>query len=223
MRGIIALAFCICFVFQGVAQIPIANEGNDRTHTAALETDSTIVPQRTSFGFNFGINYSNMMTQGTLPENAGISNGAGFRMGILMEDSINKYFAFAPKIELSFNDHQVLFKNPEDYVTNYKVSPITLEIMAHVLIKKKLGKFNTYFLFGPNFKIPITADDNTFKQYASKRDLAIDFGIGFDHDLKFFHFAPELRYSYGLINVNQHPNIKSLRCHTLSLVFNFKG
>jgi len=58
--------------------------------------------------------------------------------------------------------------------------------------------------------------------YLNKTDFAIDFGIGFESSVKRFVFAPEIRFSYGLLNINENPVFQTLRYNNLSLILNFK-
>ena len=49
-----------------------------------------------------------------------------------------------------------------------------------------------------------------------------DFGIGFENRIRRFVFAPELRYSLGLLNISENPSLQGLHFNKISLVFNFK-
>ncbi|OFX59365.1 MAG: hypothetical protein A2046_01325 [Bacteroidetes bacterium GWA2_30_7] len=174
------------------------------------------------FGFNLGINYSNLLAKETLPENVIISNGFGFRLGLLMDYKISKHFILSPKIEISFNKSNVDFVNNINLKKSYKIFPSSLDFMAHLYYITGKGKVKPYFLIGPDFKLPIERSINSSSIYKTNSDLAIDFGIGFEKQALYYIFAPELRYSFGLLNVNQNPDLKTLYFHNITLILIFK-
>lgn len=166
------------------------------------------------FGFNVGLNYSNLLTKEKLPENSKIYNGAGLRMGIIMDYKISELFLLSPKAELSFNNSSVEIVNSN----STSIFPTSLDFMAHIVYRRGKVKFMPYVYCGPDFKWAVKNQTNNQPKY----DFAIDFGIGIDNQLKYFVFAPELRYSFGLLNVNQNLNFQTLNFHNIALVLNFK-
>lgn len=176
---------------------------------------------RIKFGFNLGANYSNLMADGALPSDAFITNGPGFRLGLIADYNVLDFLSISPKSEMSFNNGEVNFVNPDGSLSVYSIMPISLDFMVHFIFKKKEGNLRPYFYFGPDFKIPVKKKSSNPVTYSSNADLAIDFGIGLDKAFAEFHFAPEIRYSFGLLNVNQNPAIPSLSFHNISVIFNF--
>jgi hypothetical protein len=187
------------------------------------QADKTVSEKRMKYGFNFGVSHSNLLHHNTLPDNATLSNNPGFRLGILAEYQINKFLSVSPKSEISFNNSSVKFSHFDGSATEYNVMPISLDLMAHVVFKKSNEKLSPYFFFGPDVKIPVSNGDKSSTAFPTRTDFAFDFGIGMDKAFKQFNFAPELRYSFGILNVNQNPALKTLNFHTISLVFNFRG
>ncbi len=61
-----------------------------------------------------------------------------------------------------------------------------------------------------------------------RMDLSIEYGIGVDFYFKFFKFAPELRFSNGIVNVNTNDvntfnqSISNMLSHTVTLYFFFE-
>lgn len=178
---------------------------------------------RVKLGFNLGINQSNSQDNQMLPSNATLSNNLGFRLGVLADFPINKFLSISPKTELSFNNSKVNFTNIDGSNTEYEIMPISLDLMAHFVFKKQNEKWSPYFFLGPNFKIPVSEKSDNPTSFSTNSDFAIDFGIGLNRAFTHFHLAPELRYSYGLLNVNQNPSIQQLNFHNISLVFNILG
>lgn len=174
------------------------------------------------FGFNLGANYSNLQSKEMLPDNAKISNGVGFSLGVFMDYAITGNFIFSPKSELAFYNSSVDFLHSDNSNYAYEIYPMSLNFMAHFAYKIKKSKVVPYFFAGPNVKIPISKKPDSSSEFYTNTDFAIDFGIGFENRIKRFIFAPELKYSLGLLNINQNPSLQTLNFHTLSLILNFK-
>ena len=190
------------------------------SQSAINDTDKKV-----HFGFNVGTNYSLLHSKESLPNNTEIYNGIGLKLGLLMDYTISSRFIFSPKTELSFNRSGVESTYLDNTVWTYKVFPISLDIMTHFVYKLSENKTVPYLLFGPNLRLPVK---NTFDssgsttEFRNRPDFALDFGIGLENRLKHFVFAPELRYSLGLLDLNQNPSLRSLHYHNISLVLNFK-
>ncbi len=182
------------------------------------QSDITADQRRWKLGFNAGLNHSFLFSPYELPSFAPISNDLGVRLGVLADYRVFKFLSISPKAELSFNNNELILNFNEDSKYKYEVLPISLEFMTHFIFKKNNENLSPYFYFGPNLKIPISVKS----QYQHNHPvLAIDAGIGLDKALKNFNFAPELRYSYGLSAVILTPSVRSLRFHSVSLIFNF--
>jgi|APLow6443716910_1056828.scaffolds.fasta_scaffold145701_1 hypothetical protein len=186
------------------------------------QSESSIPERKVRFGFNLGANYSNLQTKETLPANAQIINGVGGSFGVFMDYSISKHLIFSPKTELSFNNSSVEFSNGENSVSSYDIFPVCLDFMTHMLYKIGNGKITPYLLAGPNFKLPLSNKPKTSSDFKTNSDFAIDFGIGFENRTRYFIYAPELRYSFGLLNINENPSLQSLNYNKISLILNFK-
>jgi len=173
------------------------------------------------FGFNLGVNYSNLQSKETLPVNAKIDNGLGFSVGIIMDYKFNDHFSFSPKSEIAFNNSNVEFEQSDNSIHKYEIFPASLNLMTHFVYK--IGKCKTvpYILVGPNVKIPISKKPDSSLEFYTKSDFAIDFGIGISKKAKYFTWSPELRYSWGFSDVNLNPALKSLNFHNISLIVNF--
>ena len=186
------------------------------------QTENNITDKKLRFGFNLGASYSNLLSKGSFPDNANIHNDFGFKVGLLAEYQISKNIFFSPKSELSINQSSVKFLFSDNSNTTYYIFPASIDIMAHMIYKMANSNKKLYFLIVPNYKIPINKKNESKIVFNTNPDFAIDFGIGIDHKLKYFIFAPELRYSFGLLNVNKNPSLHTLKFNNISLFFNFK-
>ena len=61
------------------------------------------------------------------------------------------------------------------------------------------------------------------------RDLTVEYGVGFEQFFEFFKFAPEIRFSHGLVNLFEpvqgnaaNIGIQKLRTHTITLYLTFE-
>lgn len=97
-----------------------------------------------------------------------------------------------------------------------------MNLITHFAYKIGKGKVVPYFFAGPNLKIPISKRPYSASEYYTNSDFAIDVGIGLENIAKYFSFAPELKYSMGLLNINQNPALQNLNFHYISLLLNFK-
>jgi hypothetical protein len=179
--------------------------------------------KRVQLGFNLGGNYSWLLTNDQLPTNARTTHGTGFQLGVLSDIRLTNWLYVSPKAELAFNKASVDFVGFSETDT-YEVFPVSLEFKNHFIFKKNYVRSSPYFLIGPAVRIPIQNKNKlSTTAFSTRTDLAIDFGIGLDNRFSFFNFAPELRYSFGLLNINAHPQLQSIKFHKVALVFNFKG
>ena len=173
------------------------------------------------FGFNLGLNYSNTQVKSSDPS-VNYTNGAGFRIGVLLDWKLSKHLSFSPKIELAFHSTKITVAKKTIGEEVYEIYPVVLDFAPHITYKLMDKKNAPYLLLGPSFKIPLNGSNGV--KYATHRSsLALDFGFGLDKKLTYFNFAPELRYSIGLMNLSGINVVKQLYFHNVTLVMNFKG
>ena len=156
--------------------------------------------------------------------NVSFSNDLGFRLGVLADYTVSKNFSISPKAELSLNNSTINLTQADGSVSEFDVMPISLEFMTHFIVKKNNKKLKPYLTLGPNFKIPISIENDVPKTtLPTKSFLAFDFGIGMNKSYTYFNLSPEIIYSFGLMNIDQNAVVNSLNFHNISLVFNFMG
>lgn len=93
--------------------------------------------------------------------------------------------------------------------------------MLHVRLSSPGEKLRPYLLLGPNLRLNMAEAPSSEFGYDSNLDFAIDAGFGIEREYKFFIFAPEIRYTYGLLDVNQSPELSFVYHHTIAAVFGF--
>lgn len=171
------------------------------------------------WGFNLGANRTMLDVPANSSSIYSAEEGLGFQCGILANRMIIPFIYFTPKAELSFNSAEINFKN--SFQPIYDVMPVSLNLAPHLRIRLEIGKYAPYIVFGPSYKFPVNKRSKITDVFDTSPDLALDLGIGIELKRKFFTVAPELRYSYGTLNVNQSPQIMELYMNQLSLIFNF--
>ena len=171
--------------------------------------------KRFSTGFNLGMNHANAILDDN--SNGGVvQNGIGFRLGLISDFAYTKRFSIQPKAEISFN--KIKFR---DESQELNVSPVNIEFSSHFKIRVKPCPSSVYFLFGPNVRIPIGSEATT--TLPTRKDVALDLGIGYDLGFGNIRISPELRYSIGLLNITRATNVRDLKFHNISLLLNFSG
>jgi hypothetical protein len=169
-----------------------------------------------TFGFSFGLNRSNLQFGSAQQNGDQITNGLGYRLGLVSELRLGKRFVITPKADLSFNAGQVSQSN-----TDYAVSASSLELMGHLKYRFAKSNFSPYVLAGPNYRMPLNTRSDNF--VPTRNDLAIDVGMGLDIPLIGFKISPEVRYSYGLTNVTNSDAFSDLNHHNIAISLIFTG
>lgn len=174
------------------------------------------------FGFNLGLNYSNIQVRNADPA-VQYFNSEGFRLGILLDWKLTKHLSFSPKAETSINNPKVLVTSSSNERKFYQVFPTLFEFALHLTYKFSNNNTTPYLLFGPTYKLQNSFGRKKSDYAAWGSDIAIDLGFGLDKKLTFFNIAPEFRYSFGLINLSNIKEVGQLYFHNITLVLNFKG
>ena len=127
-----------------------------------------------------------------------------------------------PKAELALNNGSVLLTGTDGNVNPYDIMAISVELAPHMVFRPEGKRTTPYFLLGPNLRIPFHGDFST-TSFQTNWDVALDLGIGLERVFRRMALAPELRYSVGLMNINQQPQLQSVQFHNVILVLQFKG
>lgn len=118
------------------------------------QTDKKDIKRKIKYGFNIGMNYSNLQSKETLPAGSDTYNGYGFIVGVIMDYELNEKLLISPKTELSFNKSGVDLTNSDNSTSSYKIFSTSLDIMTHLVYKTGNGKTLPYLMAGPKLSIP---------------------------------------------------------------------
>lgn len=183
--------------------------------------------KRIGFGFNVGLTTSFIqLNEKETPydyNTYGTINKLGARVGPEMNIILNKNLKLHIPLSLIFHNSKISF-NGVGVTDTYSPFKITSELSTELKIDiSRQNKKNPYLILGPNIRYYI----NDKKSNLSSRniDVALNFGVGFDNKTEFFSFAPEIKYTYGLMKSHANPSsYQSInpQLHTLSLILHFR-
>ncbi|MEA4919225.1 porin family protein [Proteiniphilum sp.] len=126
----------------------------------------------------------------------------GFTVGIIGDMYLNRFMNLRAIPSLYLGDKSFVFREQstgEEYTTNirnsYIILPLHLKISAD-----RINNFRPYLLVGGYGSLELASTKNKavlLKTY----DTGIEFGVGCDFYLPLFKLAPELKFSFGLVDL----------------------
>ena len=226
-KSIILHACLICLIFNsyGQRELPQNNPNYDM--------------QTYHFGFILGysqqklnIRYSEFMNNYNDYLQILSDYEPGFNVGIIMDFKIKNNFNIRVTPSFNFTDQKIYYNS-----VNYSVSQPQNSGLSNfelpIYLKYRSDRINNgrlYVLLGPKLSIDMSSfeklSDNENLEFKSQ-NYSLDIGFGIDIYFKYFKFAPEIKYSYGITNIleKQHNeydsylNSLSSRSILISLTF----
>ena len=172
--------------------------------------------QKIHFGFTLGINElnfnvkknSNTITNDSL-KNLYSKSQKGFNLGIVSNLRIGKYtdLRFVPA--LIFGERQLEYSFSDSLNTNEvkKIESTLIDFPIYIKYKsERYNNFRAFVIGGLKYSLDIASqsdiDDEGQKLVKLKKnDLMGEVGFGLDFYLEYFKFSPQIKLSYGLINL----------------------
>lgn len=163
-----------------------------------------------------------------------------FRMGFTVNAFLTDHFDIRTTPSVSLYERRVKFNYPGGGTppgTEKIESRESTWIEIPLLLKyKSTRRVNTrmYMIAGVTLGIETNVKRSRGNGRSSNQldtrtsDFTVDYGVGFEQFFQFFKFAPELRFSHGLVNMIQPANntvsvgIDRLSTHTVTLYLNFE-
>jgi hypothetical protein len=153
-----------------------------------------------------------------------------FRMGFTVNAYLNEHFDLRSTPSISLYERQVKYSYPGGNQRAEKRESTWIEIPL-LLKYKSARRINTrmYLLAGATLAIETNVKRSRGTTSAVDRldtrtsDFTVDYGVGFEQFFQYFKFAPELRFSHGLVNMLQPSSnaasigINRLTTHTVTL------
>ncbi|WP_109831350.1 type IX secretion/gliding motility protein PorT/SprT [Reichenbachiella versicolor] len=200
--------------------------------------------QKIHYGFLLGVGISNFKmkydsayasTELDTLHSIVAKGAAGFKLGFIVDYHFNDVLdaRFSPTV--SFNQLKLDYRYTDGSTIESLSDPTFVELPL-LLKYKSVRRKNTrmYGLVGvnPSFKVSGTKEkeDNTERLLLNNFNLNLEFGAGFDLYQSLFKFSPEVRYSWGLLDLldRSEPNLYSfpiqrLALHTITFYITFEG
>jgi hypothetical protein len=157
----------------------------------------------------------------------------GFNVGIIMDFKIKNNFNIRVTPSFNFTDQKIYYNR-----VNYSVSQPQNSGLSNfelpIYLKYRSDRVNNgrlYVLLGPKLTIDMSSfeklSDNENLEFKSQ-NYSLDIGFGIDIYFKYFKFAPEIKYSYGITNIlekqhNEYDNyLNSLSSRSLLISLTFE-
>ncbi|SIT92333.1 porin family protein [Pontibacter indicus] len=233
-----AVLFLICLA--GTTQVQA------QTQKVKGENKPGYDEKRIHYGFYLGMSYSKYYIehsqayadQAATGTQVNTLNELGFYPGLVLNVRLLEYLdaRFVPGV--GFYGRSIDFERrdtPEGEGGNFDnttfASPV---IELPVLLKyraKRRGNFRMYMVGGVKASRVLgntTHTQNRDLLRINRNDLSIDYGVGLDIFYPYFKFAPELRFSHGLMNQKSNsggeysPLIDRMTTRNVSLIFHFE-
>jgi hypothetical protein len=167
------------------------------------------------FGITLGINTSQyriekhpMLINNDSVMTVNSSYGPGFNLGIVANIKLGKNFDFRFLLPtLSFADRRVSYQMTNGTVVEKKIESVFLEFPIHFRYKSKPYKdFRVFVVAGLKYSIDLASNSRSRKAddllKLTQSDLSIEFGVGFQVFFPYFILSPEIKFSYGVLDLH---------------------
>ncbi|BDD03212.1 type IX secretion/gliding motility protein PorT/SprT [Aureibacter tunicatorum] len=203
--------------------------------------------KKLQYGFLIGLHssiyklkYSDAFTQSSMFDQVQAINtrpGIGFALGFIGNLRISEFFDFRITPKVTFNEYGLdyVYVNdamPEHFLmTSESVSNTMVEVPILFRLKSlRRGNSRMYLIggFTPAFEASGKKDEEVVFE-TKKFNLSLEIGFGLEQYFELFKFAPELRFSFGVLDqlgANEDRNItkgmEKLTTNTVSLYLQFQ-
>ncbi|WP_460977497.1 type IX secretion/gliding motility protein PorT/SprT [Spirosoma knui] len=181
----------------------------------------------------FSVGYSPSFLQADSAYRIYSPNKPSFRVGFVVNAFLDDRFDLRLTPSVSLFSREVMYDYPGG--TSKKEVRESTWLDFPLLVKYKSERRNNtrmYLLAGGAFSIETNVrrkeQQGTSRLSTGTMDFAVEYGVGFEQFFEFFKFAPELRFSHGLVNLYRPTNnaagigINKLTTHTVTLYLNFE-
>jgi Outer membrane protein beta-barrel domain len=160
-------------------------------------------------------------------------NKGSFRVGFVVNAYLNDRFdlRFTPAVSLFSREVHYDYQGGTSKIETRESTWLDFPL----LLKYKSERRNNsrmYLLAGGAFSIATNVRRNenigNSRLSTGTMDASVEYGVGFEQFFEFFKFAPELRFSHGLVNLYRPTSnvagmgINRLTTHSVTLYLNFE-
>ncbi|TXK48046.1 PorT family protein [Pontibacter qinzhouensis] len=237
-KKIVFAVFSVLFLSSSLAsaQKKISQENKPNYDEKKVHYGFYLAVPLTKYNLEHSQEYVDQLNSGSaMTVNARTS--PGFYTGLVLNVGLAEYldFRFVPGV--GFYGRTIEFGNAAQDdgsrgTTNVTISSTMVELPFLLKYKsKRRTNYRMYFVGGvkPGIDLNSEKDSNNGDGLRTEKfDLALEYGVGLDIFYPFFKFAPELRFSHGLLNQHVRDNnmysrsIQRLTNHNISLILFFE-
>jgi len=177
-------------------------------------------------GIIIGTDYSLLQNNEMLPDSISLHNNVGYFVGGLVEKRLFKLFFISPKIYLSINEAGFRIKNSSTgHIEKKYFMPITIDYGVDFILKiLNESNYHPHISAGIKTKRPLVGKAERELDLIPKPSYNVDIGIGISKKIKYFIISPEIKYSFGLNDVNSNGSIKgSITYNSIAFALILKG
>ena len=225
------LILSLFFMLQASAQYNIYND------------EARYLKRDFHFGISLALNSSNYkitldsnyITQNEILEAHAQSN-PGFSLGILSDLHISRSFELRFIPDLAFSDRSIRYKlSTTDTIPVKTIESVYLEFPVHLKYRSRPYKDIRLYVIG-GFKYSIDMQSNASARLAEnlikvvRNDIAAEYGMGVEFHLPLVIISPEIKVSYGLVNIlkpddnlNFSRVLGGLRARSIMFALHFEG
>jgi len=134
--------------------------------------------------------------------------GPGFNLGIVANIKLGKAFDCRFLLPtLSFADRRLQYNLTTNEVQTRKIESVFLEFPIHFRYKSKPYKdIRVFVVAGAKYSIDLASNSRARKAddliKVNRHDVAIEFGVGFQVFFPYFILSPEIKFSYGVMDIH---------------------
>jgi len=196
-------------------------------------------------GLSLGINGQDMIMShtGFVGDNGEVwfaeipSYSVGFSVGIVGDRYLNQFLNLRLAPSLNLGERRFVFREQssgEEYTTSLRANYITIPLHLKFSVPR-IKNYRPYVLAGAYTAVDLGTKKND-ALYFKKMDYGLEFGVGCNIYFPLFKLCPELRFSFGLVDlinkdrsqlddktmVKYTEAMSSGKSRMISLIFNFE-
>ena len=159
-------------------------------------------------------------------------NLGGFKLGFVINFLLYQYLDFRILPTVAFYQNDLTYRFTDGTSIRELRDPTFVEVPLLFKYKSvRRGNTRMYLLGGitPSIRAAGAGEADELKLLIKNTNLSLDIGVGFDLYQELFKFSPELRYSYGLVNVLQDEKnifsegLRRITTHNITFYITFEG
>ncbi len=237
-KKIVFAAFSAMLLSGGMAsaQKKISQENKPNYDEKRVHYGFYLAVPLTKFNLEHSQEYVNQLDASS-PMTVNTRTSPGFYTGLVLNVGLAEYLDFRFTPGVGFYGRTIEYANMSQDdgtrgTTDVTISSTMVELPVLLQYKsKRRTNYRMYFVGGVKPGIDLNSDkDNASGDglRTEKFDLALEYGVGLDIFYPYFKFAPELRFSHGLLNQHIRDNnvysrsIQRLTNHNVSLILFFE-